>query len=389
MNLLISIYQLAKKSIFLGFVITGVSVGTAFGGKKEPVFAPDSVLLKDGREIHGVIVKNTNTTVILQEALGEKTYQKSEIVRIRDNDDTATYFTAVQKTGSLPSWRVIANDLRTHDDVKQVVQVPAVRIDDGPFYNIPYLTFRINHAIEMNIFGNPENPAGLEIGLYGGRKYDLAQRQRLRAHLAGFLNSREELAAYYSLNLRKAGKVQAGELTMETIPPSNPSAHGTWWLALYREKELAALRLSPEEYATHVVPPEAVKERRGRLPEKALGGSIVAQSKTLVKTGVVLGQQLEQEIGNGAQGLVKAGGFVGKTLGQGAQGLVKSGSVVTQELGKGALGIFKFGATLGSGAQSYMNGFFRDAKGQLQFFLPPLRSSPQNEGTVPPKEKAQ
>ena len=44
--------------------------------------APDSIVLKDGRTIHGLIVKNSVDSILMQEEFGERTYPKSEIVRV-------------------------------------------------------------------------------------------------------------------------------------------------------------------------------------------------------------------------------------------------------------------------------------------------------------------
>ena len=76
-------------------------------------------------------------------------------------------YTEMNRKGKLPSWRVIANDLRTHDTIKSLVEIPATVIDNGEFKNVPYKSFRVNNDVELNIYGDPENPAGIELGIYG------------------------------------------------------------------------------------------------------------------------------------------------------------------------------------------------------------------------------
>ena len=90
-------------------------------------------------------------------------------MRIIDNADAKALYTDINRKGKLPSWRVIANDLRTHDAIKSLVEIPATVIDVGDFKNVPYKSFRVNNEVELNIYGDPENPAGVELGIYGPR----------------------------------------------------------------------------------------------------------------------------------------------------------------------------------------------------------------------------
>ena len=94
---------------------------------------PDSLVLKDGTVVRGLIIKNTRDSVLIQQKFEEVNYPKSRIVRINDNADTNALYTDLNRKGKLPSWRVIANDLRTHDAVKSLVEIPATVIDVGDF----------------------------------------------------------------------------------------------------------------------------------------------------------------------------------------------------------------------------------------------------------------
>jgi hypothetical protein len=226
--------------------------------------APDSLVLKDGRTIRGLIIKNSVGSVLIQEEFGERTYPKSEIVRIRDEADINILFTDINRKGDLPSWRVLANDLRMHDEIKSLVEIPATAIPIGEFRNVPYKSFRVNRDIELNIYGDPNDPDGVELGIYGGRKANEKLHKVLRAYLAGFLTSRKELAALYQLDL-KGGKATAGDLTFEISPPTEKDAFGAWWISLYNLKGLDAVRLSDAKYQALTKPSDEVIDRRGRV----------------------------------------------------------------------------------------------------------------------------
>lgn len=232
--------------------------------------APDTIVLKDGRTVKGLIIKNSADAVLLQEEFGEKSYPKSEIVRIRDEADIEILFTDVHRKGDLPSWRVIANDLRTHDEIKSLVEIPATTITAGVFKNVPYKSFRVNRDIELNIYGDPNDPSGIELGIYGWKKSSTKLRSMLRSYLAGFLTTRQEIAALYGLNL-KSSLATAGDITFEVTPPDAEDAYGAWWISLFNQKDLDALRLSDAEYAALTTPADQVIDRRGRV--KAHGWS--------------------------------------------------------------------------------------------------------------------
>jgi hypothetical protein len=226
--------------------------------------APDSLVLTNGKVVSGLIIKNSRDSVLLQQENKEIDYPKNKIVRINDNADTGALYTDINRKGKLPSWRVIANDLRTNDAIKSLVEIPATVIDVGDFKNVPYKSFRVNNDVELNIYGDPEDPAGVELGIYGPRSAKKQLRKTLRGYLAGFLTTREEIAALYSLGLDK-GITQVGNITLEITPKDAPDAYGAWWVSLYNRKDLDRVRLNDAEYATLARPVNEVIDKRGRV----------------------------------------------------------------------------------------------------------------------------
>jgi hypothetical protein len=225
---------------------------------------PDALVLKDGRTVRGLIIRNSRDAVLLQEKTGEVSYPKSAIVRILDEANTGTENTKINRRGRLPSWQTIANDLRSHDEIRSVREIPPTLIDQGEFANVPYMSFRVNGDIELDIYGDPRDPAGVEMGIYGSRSGDRALRNLLRSYLAGYLTSREEIAAIYAIPFT-GGIRQAGDVTIEITPKTAPDAYGAWWISLYNKNLLAAARVSPKKYATLVRPENEVVDKNGRV----------------------------------------------------------------------------------------------------------------------------
>lgn len=230
---------------------------------------PDSIVLKDGRTVYGLILKNTRDAVLLQEAYAENSYPKSEIVRIRDEDDMKAIYTDIDRHGELPPWRVIVNDLRVNDMVKTFIEIPATRIDNGIYKNIPYKSFRINGDIELNIYGDPEDPAAVEVGIYGLKQFAQKGRKTLRAFLAGFLSTKEEVSALYSIGL-SGGEKATKALTFKVTPRSAPDAYGAWWISMFNPKTLNEVRLTDADYDKITMPVEDVVNRRGKVRRQYL-----------------------------------------------------------------------------------------------------------------------
>jgi len=249
------------------FLAVMVFAAAAVLAQEDSFKAPDSLVLKDGRTVRGLIIKNTVDSVTLQEEFKETTYPKSEIVRIRDEADIGVLFTDINRRGDLPPWRVIANDLRLHDEIRSFEEIPATAVTVGEFRNVPYKSFRVNQDIELNIYGDPNDPCGIELGIYGSRKNHARLQSVLRAYLAGFLTSRQELAALYSLNFKKS-KATAGNMTFEVTPPDAEDAFNAWWLSIYNMKDMEAIRMTDTDYAKLTKPADQVIDKRGRVRSK-------------------------------------------------------------------------------------------------------------------------
>ncbi len=232
--------------------------------------APDTVFMNDGSEIHGLIIRNDAKKVTLQQRMGEVEIPKSSIRRIDDEPDSGVFFAEIVDPNRLPPWRMIVQDLRSDDSIRSFRQIPATTIDNGYLRNIPYLSFRINKRVEMNVYGNPEDPVCLEFGIYERGEKITRFKKIIRAYLAGILQSRAEIAALYSLD-EKGGKTKVGKFVFEVTPPTAPDAYGGWWLSIYDESRLDRFRVSDEEYRKNTLPFDVVNHSSGTLRHGRLG----------------------------------------------------------------------------------------------------------------------
>lgn len=225
---------------------------------------PDTIFMNDGTAKKGLIIRNDRTEVVLQQRMGEVIIPKSYIRRI-DDEVNDVYFADMVKPGKLPPWRMIVADLRSDDSIRSFRQIPATTITNGYLRNIPYLSFRINRRVEMNVYGNPEDPVAIEFGIYERKASEITKFKKItRTFLAGLLDNRREIAALYSLK-DKGGEKTVGDLTFQVTPPEAPDAFGGWWISIYEHKRLNAFRVPDAIYKNNTLPFSKVNHGNGSL----------------------------------------------------------------------------------------------------------------------------
>ena len=255
-------------SLLMPVVLLATVVPTFASMKmSEKRLLPDTVVLNDGTTLHGLIIKNNAKEIVLQEHKGEQLIPKSYIRRIEDQGHCQLYFADIIDPHKLPPWQMIVQDLRTDDNIRTFEQIPPTTIDRGYLRNVPYLSFRINKHTEMNVYGNPEDPACLEFGVYEHGKEKITMfKKMIREYLAGTLQSRAEIAALYAL--KECGdERQVGTLRFRISPPTSPDAYGGWWISVYDPKRLDKVRVSDAEYAKVTLPFDEVNTNSGHLRE--------------------------------------------------------------------------------------------------------------------------
>jgi len=230
---------------------------------------PDTLEMLDGTKIRGLIVKNSAQSVVIQTKDAEKDIPKSEIRRIHDEMHADVVFSGIMAPGHLPSWRAMVYDLRNHDAIHKLQQIPATTVETGFLKNVPYLSFRINEQSEFNVYGDPDDPVAIEFGMYGKQRKIGKYHRIAREFLAGHLQSKEQIAALYSLSFAGDEK-KVGSLALKITPPEKADAYGGWWISLFNPSRIAAARVSDEKYAQITRPFEEINHANGRIREEGI-----------------------------------------------------------------------------------------------------------------------
>jgi hypothetical protein len=120
------------------------------------------------------------------------------------------------------------------------VQIPATLIDDGILRNVPYQSYR-SGALELNIYGDPAAPAGVEVGIYGA-----STALPFKKRLVAFVSEVTGAEFPESFNLDE-DKKRLGLIDYEVTPPTAPDAYGGWWISAYDMSRLESSRIADNE----------------------------------------------------------------------------------------------------------------------------------------------
>lgn len=139
---------------------------------------------------------------------------------------------------------------------EQLLQVPATVVRTGTLKNVPYVSLRSGN-FEFNVYGDPDAPAGLEIGVYGNVNSSTSRRI-CAAALKAVLNDPKDRALIDALPMEGGQKERAG-LVFEVTPPSAADAFGGWWLSVFDKDAVDAQRASDRELALITIPRSQIK----------------------------------------------------------------------------------------------------------------------------------
>ena len=142
-------------------------------------------------------------------------------------------------------------------------QIPATVVDKGVLKYVPYQSFKAG-SFEFNVYGDPDYPAGVELGIDGKLFKDKAAKTRCVKFLASLLPDAGDRCLLKSLKLTEDLKTRAG-LTLEVTPETAVDAYGSWWVSVYDTKSLEKSRATPKEIAEITVPREQASSQSDRL----------------------------------------------------------------------------------------------------------------------------
>ncbi len=112
---------------------------------------------------------------------------------------------------------------------------------------------------EVNVYGNPEQPAGVEVGIRGAALDDPKAKANCLALITRVLSKDGDRRTLNMLKLEEDVQKTEG-LTFEITPPTAEDSYGGWWVSVYDEEELDRSRATTDELAKITVPKKDIKD---------------------------------------------------------------------------------------------------------------------------------
>ncbi len=201
-----------------------------------------SLKLKNGEKIEGTVLQSEegNSTVAI--TYGTVSVSSGDVQSV---ESSAPAPEATPGTGRFTKWdRCLQLLVAARTKGPEVAPVAATVIDKGEFRNVPYQSHR-SGDLEFNVYGDPDNPACLEIGLYQKSPSMEARKLCLRTMLS-MLNDPKDRDTLKSESLEE-GKMERAGLTFEVTPSTAEDAYGGWWISIFDAKLVEQQRATDKE----------------------------------------------------------------------------------------------------------------------------------------------
>ncbi|MBI3858343.1 MAG: hypothetical protein HY293_21885 [Planctomycetes bacterium] len=228
------------------------------------VLSADTIRLKNGGSLEGVIVREGDGGVVVRLKYATVTIDRTDIDAI---EKQAREQAQAANPVHLPRWDKCIEAVASRPWSGALRQIPATVIDKGILKNVPYMSHQSGNY-EFNLYGDPDDPAGIEIGVTKELlKSDAAKKECLEV-IAALLSDAKDVAALRSLDL-KPGKTEREGLTFEITPETAEDAYEGWWISVYSKKLLDEARATDEELKKITIDEDQLEKEEAAERERA------------------------------------------------------------------------------------------------------------------------
>ncbi len=221
----------------------------------------DVLILRGGQVIFGTIQSQSAEGYKFQRGASTFSYPHATVTLSHQQRPKG----ASSAEASLPAWGEVIERAGLQTWGASAKQIPASVIDRGVFRNVPYLSFCCGLDYEINVYGDPEQPSGIEIGCYRSLLQNPTAKENCVALIADLMR-RDDLKEGVKSAKRNKDLVEIKEWTIEVSPPEGSNSYGGCWVSVYSEKVLNSQRASAQEMAN-------VSVARSQLTDSADGTS--------------------------------------------------------------------------------------------------------------------
>lgn len=208
-----------------------------------PLVFADTLIFVNGSIISGTVLQTNDGEILLLSDNAAFNYKQSNLKEIKVEPLQASQSIKAER---LPDFKNTLLVLSSQSWATNLAPIPATVVDKGVLRNVPYSSFRCGEDYELNVYGDLEHPAGVEIGIYRkliGNQEAITNCLKLISEL---LNQTADKEFLQNLNLKTDYKVR-DDLAFEITPPTDSDSYGGWWVSVYSEQALSHARASDEE----------------------------------------------------------------------------------------------------------------------------------------------
>ena len=203
----------------------------------------ETIVLQSGKTVEGIILRTNGGDFLVLTEFGTMNFGQKNSRTVRG---ASAETTKVQPTGRMPNLKTALLSLSGEPWGGDVIQIPATVVDKGMFRDVPYLSFRCSGDYEFNVYGDLNDPAAIELGVYRGLLKDPAAKELCIAFISGILGDNADREVIAGLSRDKDLKHRKG-FTFEITPPTDEDSYGGWWISVYSEDKVNQARATEKE----------------------------------------------------------------------------------------------------------------------------------------------
>jgi hypothetical protein len=217
-----------------------------FGILFQNMLKADVIVLQSGAVVTGNILQQDAGSVLMQMEYGTYRYPPAWIRDVKKEPAAAPH--ASNNGQRIPDWAQIVSMLADNGWADGLRQVPATVINYGKFDSVPYLSFRCAAGgYELNIFGDLNQPAAIQIGAMNYLKDDAGAKSNCVNFICSVLSSAADRKTVRALDWSQKDKATNNGMVFETLLPGEWGSYGGWWVTAYNQNDLASARASEAE----------------------------------------------------------------------------------------------------------------------------------------------
>ena len=203
----------------------------------------DTVVMSNNRTMEGTAIQTNDDDVLILTPYAAFNFSKASIKEIKAELAAPA---ETSSTNRLPDFQKAILFLSKQPWATNLTPIPATVIDKGILRNVPYNSFHCGGDYEVNVYGDLESPAGIEIGVYRKLANDRSAKDNCVRFIIGLLGRPADKEVVQELDLNKDLKIR-DELTFEITPTNADDAYNGWWISVYAEKQLDLARASDND----------------------------------------------------------------------------------------------------------------------------------------------